>query len=112
VSQPAQRAIKTNGYLMQKMFQDAQPSLVTTGMISVLCKERDRLLHEYNSAVLEVSRAVGEWADLSGISSADDYALLSREKDRAKARLKTARSAYERHVTEHGCGEQTATASE
>ena len=75
------------------------------------CKERDRLLHEYNSAVQEVSRAVGELADLAGTSSADDYALLSREKDRAKARLKQARTAYERHVREHGCGEQIATAS-
>jgi hypothetical protein len=78
----------------------------------VLCKERDRLLHEYNSAVQEVSRAVGEWADLTGTSSADDYALLNREKDRAKTRLKNARSADERHVAEHGCGEQIATASE
>jgi len=34
-----------------------------------------------------------------------DYELLSREKDRAKARLKHARSAYEHHITEHGCGE-------
>ena len=78
----------------------------------MLCKERDRLLHEYNSAVQEVSQAVGELADLAGTSSADDYALLSREKDRAKARLKAARSAYERHIAEHGCGEQIATASE
>jgi hypothetical protein len=78
----------------------------------VSCKERDRLLHEYNSAVQELSRAVGEVADKAGTSSADDYALLNREKDRAKARLKTARSAYERHVAEHGCGEQIATASE
>jgi hypothetical protein len=78
----------------------------------VECKERDRLLHEYNSAVRDGSRAVGELADLAGTSSADDYALLAREKDRTKARLKQARSAYERHVAEHGCGEQIATASE
>ena len=78
----------------------------------MLCKERDRLLHEYSSAVGEVSRAVGELADLAGTSSADDYALLGREKDRAKARLKNARSSYERHVAEHGCGEKIAAASE
>ena len=97
---------------MQKMCQDAEPSLVTTWMISVWCEERDRLLREYYSAVVEVSQAVGKLADLAGTSSVADYGLLGREKDRAKARLKTARSAYERHVTEHGCGEQTATASE
>jgi hypothetical protein len=78
----------------------------------VLCKERDRLLHEYSSAVQEVSRAVGEYVDLAGTSSASDYELLGCEKDRAKTRLKNARSAYERHVAEHGCGEQIATASE
>jgi hypothetical protein len=78
----------------------------------VLCEERDRLLHEYNSAVQEASRAVGQVADLAGTSSADDYQLINREKDRAKARLKTARSAYERHVAQHGCAERPVTASE
>ena len=74
----------------------------------MLCKERDRLLHEYNSAV----QAVGEYVGLAGTSSASNYELLGREKDRAKARLKNARSAYERHVAEHGCGGKIATASE
>ena len=73
----------------------------------MLCEERDRLLHEYNSAVLEVSRSVGALADLAGTSSGADYELLSREKDRAKARQKQARSVYEHHITEHGCGERT-----
>lgn len=76
-----------------------------------MCEERDRLFHEYNSGVLEVSQAVGALADLAGCASGSDYELLSHEKDRAKARLKNARSAYERHITEHGCGEPT-TASE
>ena len=75
----------------------------------VLCEESDRLLHEYNNAVLEVSRAVGALADLAGTSSGADYQLLSRETERAKARLEKAQSAYERHVTEHGCGERTTT---
>jgi hypothetical protein len=73
----------------------------------VLCDDRDRLLHEYNSAVLGVSQAVAKLADLAGTSSGSDYQLLSREKDRAKARLKEARAAYERHIAEHGCGEPT-----
>ena len=69
------------------------------------CEDGDRLLHEYNSAVLEVSQAVGALADLAGTSSGADYELLSHETDRAKARLRKARSAYEKHITEHGCGE-------
>jgi hypothetical protein len=73
----------------------------------VLCEERDRLLHEYNAAVRGVSQAVAKLADLAGTSSGSDYQLLSRENDRAKARLKKARSEYERHLSEHGCGEQT-----
>lgn len=72
-----------------------------------MCEERDRLFHEYNGAVLEVSRSVGALADLAGSASGSDYELLSREKDRAKARLKHARTAYEHHITEHGCGEPT-----
>lgn len=70
----------------------------------MLCEEGDRLLHEYNAAVRGVSQAVGALADLAGTSPGSDYELLSRERDRAKARLKQARSAYERHITEHGCG--------
>ena len=46
------------------------------------------MFHEYNSAVLGVSQAVGKLADLAGTPSGSDYGLLSREKDRAKARLK------------------------
>jgi len=50
--------------------------------VFVWCEESDRLLHEYNSAVLEVSRAVGKFADLAGTKSdADYYRLLGREKD-------------------------------
>jgi hypothetical protein len=74
----------------------------------VPCEESDRLFHEYNSAVLGVSQAVGALADLAGTSSGSDYQLLSREKDRAKVRLKLARSAYEHHIAEHGCGKRTA----
>ena len=72
------------------------------------CEKADRLFHEYNSAVLGVSQAVGKLADLAGTSSGSDYELLSREKDRAKARLKKSRAEYERHLSEHGCGERTA----
>lgn len=70
----------------------------------VLCDDRDRLLHEYNAAVLGVSQAVRALADLAGTASGSDYELLGREKDRAKARLRQAQSAYERHIAEHGCG--------
>jgi hypothetical protein len=69
----------------------------------VWCEEKDRLFNEYNSAALESSQAVVKLADLAGTSSGSDYELLSREKDRAKERLKLAKSAYEHHITEHGC---------
>ena len=67
------------------------------------CEEKDRLFSEYNSATLESSRAVAKLAELAGTSSGPDYELLGREKDRAKERLKQARSAYEHHIAEHGC---------
>jgi hypothetical protein len=69
----------------------------------VWCKEKDGLFSEYNSAMLESSRAVAKLADLAGTSSGPDYELLSREKDRAKERLRLAKSAYEHHITQHGC---------
>ena len=67
------------------------------------CEEKDRLFNEYNRAALESSQAVVKLADLAGTSSGSDYELLSREKDRAKARLKKARSDYEDHIAKHGC---------
>ena len=67
------------------------------------CEEKDRLFNEYNTATLESSRAVTKLAELAGTSSGSDYELLSREKDRAKERLRHARDAYERHITKHGC---------
>ena len=72
----------------------------------MICEEKDRLLHEYYSAALEASKAVLSLADLAGTSTGGDYQLLSLEKDRAKARLRKARSAYEKHIAEHGCADK------
>ena len=46
----------------------------------VWCEGKDRLLHEYNSAVVEFSSAVQVLTDVAGTSKAEDYRLLSLEK--------------------------------
>lgn len=70
---------------------------------AVWCQDRDRLLHEHNSAAMEFSRVAWALTEIAGTSSARDYRMLNLENDRAKARLRKARDAYVRHIAEHGC---------
>jgi hypothetical protein len=69
----------------------------------VKCEDRDRLLSEYNSAVLDASKAASNLIELAGTAAQDDYALLLREEQRASTRARAARRAYEEHITRHGC---------
>ena len=67
------------------------------------CEERDRLRRAYNKAVAEVFRASNTLAELAGRSLLEDYNVLLRERDRARARGSQARSAYQEHIGRHAC---------
>ena len=69
-----------------------------------MCREAERLLAEYNSAMLDASTAARKLADLAGTSRSDNFIFLCNEKTRANARVKKTQAAYEKHITNHGCG--------
>jgi hypothetical protein len=73
-----------------------------------MCGEAARLLAAYNSALLDAATAAKKLADLARSSCADNFILLCNEKTRATARVKNTRAAYEKHITEHGCGVRSA----
>ena len=67
------------------------------------CQERNRLLSEYSSAVLEASRDAKTLSNFAGITALADYTLLLRQHKIAKSRAMRARAVYEHHVTTHRC---------
>jgi hypothetical protein len=73
-----------------------------------MCGEAERLLAAYNSAMLDAATAAKKLADLAGTSFADSFIFLCNEKTRANARVKRTQAAYERHLTDHGCGVRSA----
>jgi hypothetical protein len=73
-----------------------------------MCEEAERLLNEYNHAVVDASKAACKLAELAGTASGDDFIFLCNEKTRANARLKKTQAAYERHIANHACGVRSA----
>jgi hypothetical protein len=73
-----------------------------------MCREAARFLNEYNSAVVDASKAAQKLVELAGTASSDTFIFLCNEKTRANARLKRTQAAYERHVANHGCGVRSA----
>jgi hypothetical protein len=69
----------------------------------VECKERDRLLSEYNSAVIEASGTATTLSKVAGDAPLDAYGVLLREQDKAETKTGKARSEYEQHIINHSC---------
>jgi hypothetical protein len=69
----------------------------------VVCGERDELLRAYTYAVSDMFRASNTLSEFAGTSLLQDYALLLRERDRAKVKATEARSVYEQHIARHAC---------
>ena len=67
------------------------------------CGERDDLLRAYTNAVADMFRASNTLSEFAGKSLLKDYALLLRERDRAKVKATEARSVYEQHIARHAC---------
>lgn len=68
-----------------------------------MCQEAERLLDEYNSAILVASRLAKKLVDLGRNTPPANLLFLSNDEARAKARVKEALAAYLRHLTSHGC---------
>ncbi len=67
-----------------------------------MCKDKDRLLFEYNRRVQEWSRAVQHLVNQPGAGHGT-YMLFLGEVDEARAKTQRAKTAYVSHVEEHAC---------
>jgi|HubBroStandDraft_2_1064218.scaffolds.fasta_scaffold4116553_1 hypothetical protein len=66
------------------------------------CKDKDRLLFEYNRCVQEWSRAVQHLANQAGADRGTYIMFLGRI-DEARDKTHRAKAVYATHVQEHGC---------
>jgi hypothetical protein len=97
-----------SGVVREPVAEAAIPSPLNPHRGDGMCGEAARLLNEYNSAVVDASKAARKLAELAGTASGDDFICRCNDKTRANARLKRTKAAYERHLTEHGCGVRSA----
>jgi hypothetical protein len=66
------------------------------------CKDKDRLLFEYNRRVQEWSQAVQRLSEQAGASHTGYLIFLSKV-DEGRAKTQLAKAAYATHVEEHSC---------
>ena len=66
------------------------------------CKDKDRLLFEYNRCVQAWSRAVQRLVNQAG-SHRGTYLMFLAEINEAQAKAQRAKAVYATHVEEHGC---------
>ena len=69
-----------------------------------MCAERNRLLQEYNNALLNAASATVALARVAGSAALVAYPPLLRAKEAAEASGNEMRLAHDQHVIEHGCG--------
>jgi len=67
------------------------------------CREKQRLIHTYNTETDALARSVEALATKAGDPSHDGYGYLWRLAGEGHLRSQQARLALERHVAEHGC---------
>jgi hypothetical protein len=63
------------------------------------CKERLRLLGEYDAAIVAAALAQASLSD----AGQSGYRAIRLAQNMAEVRLAHARKAYESHIIEHGC---------
>jgi hypothetical protein len=68
----------------------------------LVCKDKDRLLFEYNRRVQEWSQAVQRLSEQAGANHSAYLIFLSKV-DEARAKTQLAKAAYAAHVEEHSC---------
>jgi hypothetical protein len=66
------------------------------------CKDKDRLLFEYNRRVQEWSQAVQRLSERAGAGHSA-YLIFLSNVDEARAKTQLAKAAYAKHVEEHSC---------
>ena len=66
------------------------------------CKDKDRLLAEYNGDVQKWSQAVQRLSEQAGAGRVT-YMLLLSQVDKARAKTLRAKASYAKHIEDHGC---------
>jgi hypothetical protein len=66
------------------------------------CADKDRLLAEFNRSVKEWSKAVYALSNQVG-AGRGTYLTLLNDANKARAKTQRAKTAYDKHVVEHGC---------
>jgi hypothetical protein len=79
--------------------QERQPGLQQ----ATVCREKQRLIHTYNTETGALARSVEGLAAQAGDPSQAGYGDLWRLAGEGHLRSQQARLALERHVAEHGC---------
>ena len=69
----------------------------------MVCSENELLLAEYGTATRQYADAVEDLMQHKGLAAMTEYGVFWRLSEKARYRADSARSAYERHVAEHGC---------
>ena len=72
-------------------------------MSAMECPRRDKLLRDYQDALLEAATAQGALSKLAGTTVLREYRTLLQVLEEAEAKTSVARSAYEKHITKHRC---------
>ena len=67
------------------------------------CKEKDRLVSEYEATTVHFSEAVAELNDKIGTMPKEEYQRLDRAADEHRMKSEQARLALEQHIAAHGC---------
>lgn len=67
------------------------------------CKEKARLVVDYEAKTARFSRAVTVLQSKMATSPKEEYYRLQRLVDKARVESEGARLALERHISEHGC---------
>jgi hypothetical protein len=67
------------------------------------CKEKERLVIEYEATVGQFAEAVAELKDKIGTLPKEEYQRLDRAADEHRMKSEQARLALEQHVAAHGC---------
>jgi hypothetical protein len=71
--------------------------------VPAACADKERLLHAYQIAASDYSRAVLVLSERAGVMSKEDYDRIREYSEHARIEAEAARRSMDRHMAEHGC---------
>ena len=68
-----------------------------------ICPEKQQLMHAYEIAASDYSRAVLVLSQRGGVLSRADYVRIRDYSEKARIKAEATRNAMDRHIADHGC---------